>query len=203
MKPWYHQPSVGTWLTHRGRMLQVWIDLWVCIIFSMDVMFIQAFPLRGGGLAWKTQMWFLTLRSMFDLGRTWWRKSRRSSRSNQSRLATTERVQNGVLTQTRDLKIHVLSFWKSHHLVPVLYDVPMITFHQFCELDEDIMIQPVSLPRRQDHNAETTTLEVKKRGKRMGKRPYSTHSNISDPSMKGFSSSKIMVMFGWHRFEIS
>lgn len=82
----------------------------------MDVMFIQAFPLRGGGLAWKTQMWFLTLRSMFDLGRTWWRKSCRSSRSNQSRLATTERVQNGVLTQTMDLKIHVLSFWKSHHL---------------------------------------------------------------------------------------
>lgn len=55
VKPWYHQPSVGTWLTHRGRMLQVWIDLWVCIIFSMDVMFIQAFPLRGGGLAWKTR----------------------------------------------------------------------------------------------------------------------------------------------------
>lgn len=69
----------------------------------------------------------------FDLRRTWWRKSCRSSRSNQLTLATTERVQNRVLTRTRDLKIHVLSFWKSHHLkevlilVPVLCDVPILS----------------------------------------------------------------------------
>ena len=56
---------------------------------------------------------------------------------------------------------------------------PWLLSISFVSLMKISWFNPWVFPRRQDHNAETTTLEVKKRGKRMGKRPYSTHSNIS------------------------